>query len=120
MENCSKCKKPHDLKKGCAMPAKKGAKLEKEAAAPTPAPSIGTQIGWPGSPAPVTKSEVEGKSFNDLKKNEPAPVKVKSYESITAGMSFADLKKREEDMMKAEEKIGSLAAHIKDVLKNIK
>lgn len=60
--------------------------------------------------AAAEHSHKEGKALIDgIKKN-----------AFEAGMSFADLKKREDEMMKLEDDIGSLASHIKDVLKNIK
>lgn len=127
MESCVKCKSKHDLEKACA-PMKKSKKLKKfRDAPPAPplAPTLGGAITAGLSSGGIKKSqagdsEVIGKSFNELKKNEPAPVKIKSTESITAGMSFAELKKREEEMMRIEEETGSLASHIKDILKKIK
>ena len=126
--------KTSDAQKFTGVKPKKSKKLEKEiggmgdsrASAPKPPLADGVNNGGLGASiaaglSGVRKSELEsGMSFNDLKKNAPAPVKIKSTESITAGMSFADLKKREEDMMKIEDDANSLAAHIKDILKKIK
>jgi len=114
MELCKKCNGKHDLKKGCVKSEKKSLKKFRDA---PPAPPLATGLGASisaGLSGGIKKSEVEGKSFAELKKQEGYQAKEQE------ARSFRDLKKREEDMMALEEKVGSLAAHIKDVLKNIK
>jgi hypothetical protein len=69
----------------------------------------------PKSERMMNKSELKaGMSFNDLKKSE---VTKKPEEKI---ISISELKKREDDMMAMEDKVNSVAAHIKDILKKIK
>ena len=69
------------------------------------------------------KAKHEG-TLRDLKAmkapNLPKSERMMEKSELEVGMSFADLKKREIEMMDLEDRVGSLASHLKDVLKKIK
>ena len=92
-----------------------------------PAADNSKHYGYDAKGRPVGDKSVKGSGdnsrnhFTDEHEIHDSEAKsVLNRSEFANGGSFNDLRKREQDIMRIEEEVGSLAAHLKDVLKKIK